>query len=66
MTVSVSAEAASPPAVRRDQSIAARRAARRKRAERERRIVGLLNDGHSVAEIAAREGLTQRRMRAVV
>ena len=46
-------------------AIVARRAARRERAERERRIVGLLNDGHSVAEIAAREGLTQRRMRAV-
>jgi hypothetical protein len=51
---------------RRDQSISARRAARRKRAEREMRIVRFLNAGVSVSEIAAREGLTQRRMRAVV
>ena len=54
------------PIVRRDQSISARRAAHRKRYERERRIVGLLNGGHSVAEIAAGEGLTQRRTRAVI
>lgn len=61
--MSCSSEAAP---VRRDQSIAARRAARQKRYERERRIVGLLDGGHSVSEIAAHEGLTQRRMRAVV
>ncbi len=64
--MSASAEAASPPAVRRDQSLEARQAARRKKAEREMRIVRLLNSGVSMSELAAREGLTQRRMRAVV
>jgi len=55
-----------PPAVRRDQSMAARRAAQRKKAEREMRIACFLNEGLSTSEIAVREGLTQRRMRAVV
>ncbi len=54
------------PAARRDRSLKARRAARRKKAEREMRIVRMLASGVSVAEIAARDGLTQRRMRALV
>jgi hypothetical protein len=61
-----SAESPSPPPVRRDRSAAARRAARRKKADRESRIVSLLNRGVSVAEIAAREGLSLSRMRRVV
>jgi hypothetical protein len=56
--MSGSAQVASP--FRRDQSISAGVS----RAERERRIVGRLNDGHSVAEIAAGEGLTRGRTRA--
>jgi len=60
------AEAASPPAVRRDRSGAARRAARVKKTDRESRIVSLLNRGVSVAEIAAREGLSLSRMRRLV
>ena len=64
--MSASAEAASPPVVRRDQSMAARRAARRKKAEREMRIVRLLDAGVSMSDLAEQEGLTQRRMRAVV
>ena len=55
----------SPP-VRRDRSPAARRAARVKKAEREQRIVNLLNRGVSVAEIAGREGRSLSRMRALV
>jgi hypothetical protein len=47
-------------------SIEVRRAARQARATREKRVIGLLNRGVSVAEIAAREGLTLRRMRAIV
>ena len=64
--MSESADAPSPPAVRRDRSSAARRAARAKKSEREQRIVGLLNRGVSVAEIAAREGVTLFHMRNVV
>ena len=42
----------------------ARRAgARWRKAEREQRIVALLNAGVSIAEIAAREGVTERRIR---
>jgi DNA-binding CsgD family transcriptional regulator len=55
-----------PPAVRRDRSHEARRAARVRKAEREQRIVTLLNRGVSVAEIAAREGLSLTRMRGLV
>jgi hypothetical protein len=62
--VSDAAEAASP--ARRARSIEARRAGRRKKAEREMRIVGYLNSGVSVAEIAAREGVTDRRVRMLV
>jgi DNA-binding CsgD family transcriptional regulator len=56
----------SPPAVRRDRSPEARRAARVRRADREQRIVSLLNRGLSVAEIAAQEGRSVSRMRALV
>jgi DNA-binding CsgD family transcriptional regulator len=51
------------PALRRDRSLAARSEARRKKAERQMRIVGFLNGGESIAEIAAREGVTERGMR---
>jgi DNA-binding CsgD family transcriptional regulator len=60
------ADAPSPPPVRRDRSVAARRAARLKKADREQRIVSLLNRGVSVAEIAAREGLSLNRMHRLV
>ena len=50
-------------ALRRDRSPAARNAARQRKAEREMRIVGFLNRGVSIAEIAAREGVTERGMR---
>src|SRR5271157_3889183 len=55
-----------PPAPLRDRSIEARRAARQAKARRERRIVDFLNRGVSVAEIAAREEVTEKRMRALV
>src|SRR5271157_2406860 len=55
-----------PPAPVRKRSIEARRAARVAKARRERRIVDLLNRGVSVAEIAAREKVTEKRMRALV
>ena len=54
------------PARPRNRSIEARRAARVEKAVRERRIVNSLNRGVSAAEIAAREGVTEKRMRAVV
>src|SRR5271166_6186984 len=50
----------------RNRSIEARRAARLKKARREARIVDLLNRGVAVAEIAARDGVTEKRMRALV
>jgi hypothetical protein len=50
----------------RDRSIAARRAARVAKYERERLIVDHLNRGVSVAEIAERFGVTEKRMRALV
>jgi hypothetical protein len=49
--------------VRRDRSAAAQRAARLSRVARDARIIGLLNPGVSVAEIAAREGVSLKRMR---
>jgi DNA-binding CsgD family transcriptional regulator len=52
-----------PPAPRRDRSAAARSAARQERAEREATIVSLLNRGFSVAEIADRNGVSERAMR---
>jgi hypothetical protein len=54
------------PSVRRERSVAARRATRLNRAEREMRIVSLLNRGVAVPEIAAREGLSLKRMRNLV
>jgi hypothetical protein len=57
-----SAESPSRALVRRDRSAAARRAARATKAEREARIMSLLNRGVSVAEIAGRERLTLKRM----
>jgi DNA-binding CsgD family transcriptional regulator len=50
----------------RDRSIPARRKARQAKAEREQGIVNLLNAGVSVAEIAAREGVSLKRMRNLV
>ena len=50
----------------RNRSIEARRAARLARFERERLIVDFLNRGVPVAEIAARIGVTEKRMRALV
>jgi hypothetical protein len=41
------------------------RATRLEKVQREERIVGLLNRGASVPEIAAREGVTLKRMRNV-
>ena len=55
-----------PPAFERDRWLQARQAARARKAERERRIVELLNRGVSVAEIAEREGVTLLHMRNVV
>jgi len=54
------------PAIQRDRSPAARSAARRRKANRERRVVGFLNRGVSIAELAAREGVTERGMRKYV
>jgi DNA-binding NarL/FixJ family response regulator len=54
-------ETAPPPSLRLDRSVAARKAARLRKASRESRIVSLLNRGVSVAEIAAREGLSTNR-----
>jgi DNA-binding CsgD family transcriptional regulator len=48
--------------VERDRSSAARSAARQERAEREARIVNLLNRGVSIAEIADRQGVGERAM----
>ena len=59
----MSAAAPSPPALRRDRTPAARQAARAKKAERDRRILALLNRGVSVAEIAEREGVSLNHMR---
>ena len=59
-------EAPSPPTRPRDRSRAARRAGRARKAERERRIVGLLNRGRSMAEMAESEGVSLNRMRKVV
>jgi hypothetical protein len=54
------------PSARRKRSVTARRAARLNTAERGARIISLLNRGVSVAEIAAREGLSLKRMRNLV
>jgi hypothetical protein len=57
---------AAPPTLPRDRSSAARRATRRRNAEREMRIVGFLNRGVSIVEMAARERVTERGMRKYV
>jgi hypothetical protein len=62
----ISSSTAMPTEKHRDRSIAARRAARVARHERERLIVDHLNRGVSVAEIAERIGVTEKRMRALV
>jgi hypothetical protein len=51
---------------RRDRSIQARRNARQAEADRERQIVGLLNRGISVPEIASRSGVSVQHMRKLV
>jgi len=50
----------------RDRSAAARHAARVKQAQREARIVNLLNGGACVSEIADRESVTERHMRRLI
>ena len=59
-------EASSTAPARRGGSSGRQRATRREKVRREERIVGLLNRGASVPEIAASEGLTLKRMRNVV
>lgn len=59
-------EASSTAPARRGGSSGIRRATQREKVRREERIVGLLNRGASVPEIAASEGLTLKRMRNVV
>ena len=54
------------PPVRPDRSAEARREARRKKDAREKHIVNLLNRGVSMAELAARERVTLRRMQILV
>ena len=61
--MSDAADPPSPPVVRRDRTPEARQAARTKKAERDRRILGLVNRGVSVAEIAEREGVSLGHMR---
>ena len=58
--------APSPTLARRDRSIQARRKARQAEADRERQIVGLLNRGISVPEIASRSGVSVQHMRKLV
>ena len=53
-----------PRAVPRDRRVEARRAARQAKASRERRIIESLTRGVSVAEIAEREDVGEKRMRA--
>jgi hypothetical protein len=55
-----------PPPTRRERLAEARHEARLKRAAHEKRIVGKLNRGMSVAELAARQGVTLRRMQILV
>jgi transposase-like protein len=62
--MSVSATVPSPTT--RDRSIEARRAARLKKFERERLVIDYLNRGVSVAEIAMRLDVTEKRMRTIV
>jgi hypothetical protein len=60
------AKATPPNPPRRDRSIAGRRAARQKKADRDQKIMGWLNAGVSIPEIAGRQGVTERRMRMLV
>ncbi len=62
MSVSIAVPSAAP----RDRSIEARRASRVEKFRRERRILDFLNRGVTIAEIAAREGVTAKHMRALV
>ena len=57
------ATALSSAPARRDRSVQVRRKARNAKADRERQIVGLLNRGLSVAEIASRSGVSIKHMR---
>jgi hypothetical protein len=59
-------ENSSPAPARRGGSSGIRRATRLEKAERQQRVVSLLNRGVSVPEIAVREGLSLKRMRNVV
>jgi DNA-binding CsgD family transcriptional regulator len=63
--MSAAVETAPPPA-RRNRSVRARHEARLVKSRRERRIVDLLNCGRPVAEIAERENVTEKRMRALI
>ena len=59
-------EASDASTSRRDRTINARRKARLEKTKREKRIIASLNAGFSIAEIASREGVTLKRMRALV
>jgi hypothetical protein len=61
-----SAATLSPAPVRRDRSVQVRRKARNAKADRERQIVGPLNRGLSVAEIASGSGVSIKHMRILV
>ena len=54
------------PPIRPAGSLPARRATRLEKAEREQRVVSLLNRGVSIPEIAAQEGISLKRMRNIV
>ena len=55
-----------PPPTRREKLAEARRKARAKRDAREKWIIDKLNGGMSVTELAARQGVTLRRMQILV
>jgi DNA-binding CsgD family transcriptional regulator len=61
-----SASALSSAPARRDRSVQARRKAREAKADRERQIMGLLNRGVSIAEIASMSGVSIQHMRNLV
>jgi DNA-binding CsgD family transcriptional regulator len=63
---SSSARTIAGPPIRRGGSLPRRRATRVEKTEREERVISLLNRGVSVPEIAAREGLSLKRMRNIV
>src|SRR4029077_6769528 len=64
--LNASAAALSSAPARRDRSVQVRRKARNAKADREQQIVGLLNRGLSVAEIASRSGVSIKHMRNLV